>query len=101
MPFDFRASTTAPLSSSGRPLNRSRLGGVLKLIQIKAAAPSKASRPSAGRLLATAGWAATVRTWLRTVPRSGGALAAAMLERVGAAVISVISLISNRHAHDV
>src|SRR4051812_24159911 len=102
MPEVLSASTTAPLSSSGRPRNRSRLGGVLNVIQIKAAAATSAIRPSAGRLLATAGWAAKVRAWLSAVARIGGALGrVATLERVGVAVISVIWLISDRHAHDV
>src|SRR3954469_6421825 len=99
MPEVLSASTTAPLSSSGRPRNRSRLGGVLNVIQISAAAATSAIRPSAGRLFATAGWAAKVRAWLSAVARIGGALGrVATLERVGVAVISVIWLISDRHA---
>src|SRR4051812_8942332 len=102
MPEVFSASTTAPLSSSGRPRKRSRLGGVLNVIQIRAAAASKAISPSAGRLLATAGWAAKGRAWLRAVPRIGGALGKpATRERVAVAVIWFIWRISDRHAHDV
>ena len=49
-----------------------RLGAPATVIQISATTPSTASRPSRGRLLATAGWAVKPRRLCMIPPERGG-----------------------------
>src|SRR5258705_1545756 len=106
MPEVSSAWTTAALSASARPSNKWRLGAPLNAIHTRTATPSAASAPNAGRLLATAGCAASERRRSASSralsPGRSADLIGMGWARAGSSSARLdMSLMSDRHAHDV